>query len=165
MPQPTGAIELLSRDDDNVVVLWRKSVLVQSRRGPLTSAALRHVGQSIRAIAGTERPIGVFLVVEPSAPVPGDEARIAQRKLIDDMLAHENLRLAAVILGEDIASTMNRSAGRLVAMGKAHMKRFSDVDEAIAWLVPEMAALNLNIRASELLAVLEHCRKIEPETP
>jgi hypothetical protein len=155
---PAGATEVLLKDADGTMVLWRRSVLVQVRRGQLTAEVLQRAGAALRPLLREGHPLGALFVLEPTAAVPTDEIRAMQASLLDELTAHAPMRMAAVILGEGVTPSLNRSAGRLVAMGKRSLQRFSDERAGEAWLAAQLSALGAQVTAEDLAAVVRQAR-------
>lgn len=152
--QGLGPIHAVVLDSDSTVAVWRKNILVQVRRGRLTPATLAPAAEVFARLGAAGQPAGGLMVVEPSAPLPDDQVRKAQRETIESLMAHPLARMAAAVLGEDTTSKLQRSAGRLVALGNPKVQRFHTVPLAAAWLSAEMGPLGFVVQTSDLVALV-----------
>jgi hypothetical protein len=157
---PQGPLELLSRDEGGVVILWRRSFLIQVRQGELKSSLYARVKPPVVECLDVGAAFGALLVVEAGAPIANDEVRQAQKQFMTDIASRPSMRIAAVMLGHDVQSTLHRSVGRLVAAGNPHVQRFETVASGAAWLAKELAPLGLSVKPNELVAMVEHVRQI-----
>ena len=161
MVLPSGQLEVLVHDAASVVVLWRRTVLVQYRRGELTLDALQRIGASLRVIIAAGRPLGALLVVEGGAPVPSESARARQRSLVQEILKHPGLRMAPVVRGDDLMAGLNRSAGRLVGMGhKDQIFHGTEPAAGAAWLAAQLTELGAVVRTQDIQGLFEHCIEV-----
>lgn len=152
-------LEIWLDDDANTAGVWRKSVLVQARRGALDPRLFLQ-GEAFLDDARRSRvPVGMLAVVEAGAPLPSQEVRRQQRALIDRFGAYEQARIAAVVLGDDVGASLARSAARLVGVANPRIERFVEVTPAVSWLAHELSALGLPTRASELFGAIEAARR------
>ena len=157
MTTPTQLV-LFSRGPDGVFALWRRSIVLQVRRGALTLATLESAASVLRGATVSGRPLGALLVVEAGAPLPGGDVREVQRVLLRDLGAHEHVRVAPVILGDDVTAALQRSAGRLVAVGNPRVQRFETIPSAAGWLASELTGLGAPLSSTELVLAVEQLR-------
>jgi hypothetical protein len=161
---PPRAIAMLAHDEDGSVGLWRQRILLQVRRLTLPLPLLRRMQREIIAIAGSGTPTGVLIVIEAGARMLTEEVRQAQRVMIEEIAALPTVRIAPVILGDDVPSAMNRTAGRVLAMGSPRVRRFTALPPAAAWLASELEAMGASVPVPDLLAAMAQLREL-PETP
>jgi hypothetical protein len=159
MPVPEGNTRILLHDADGTYALWRESVVLQVRSGRLTSQALQAIEPPLRALLNSGRPAGFLLVIEPGAPIPGDDVRPRQRALLETFLGKPTMRMAPIMLGDDVAASLARSAGRLVAVGNPNIQRFTTVVAGAQWLARELAAIGSRVSAAELVTAIERLRE------
>ena len=161
---PLRAIALLAHDEDGSVGIWRQRILLQVRRLTLPLPLLRRITREIIALAASGAPTGVLIVVEAGARMLPEEVRQAQRVMIEEIVALPTVRIAPVILGDDVPSTMNRTASRVLAMGSPRIRRFTALPPAAAWLASELEAIGASVPVPDLLEAMAQLREL-PEAP
>jgi hypothetical protein len=160
MRSPRGELELWFHDAAGTVGTWR-GVLLQCRRGALDPRIFPRAEEYARDAQRRGAPIALLALLEPGAPLPSQELRRAQREQVDRWASYERARIAAVVLGDDVASTLSRSASRMIGVASPRIERFAELPKASTWLAQELTALGAPrpSRASELLATIEDLRR------
>ncbi len=169
------AAEILMDDRHGALVVWRGSVLLQTRSGQLDPKALT-LGQGFAQRAQRAgRPVGFLAVLEPGAPLPSAELRQRQREAVESFGRYELARIAAAILGEDTTASLSRSSGRLLGPGNPRIQRFDTLRPAVSWLAQELTTLAAahpataeRVRPTDLYEAIEQVRRMpqrHKETP
>lgn len=156
-----GELELWFDDADGTVGTWR-GVLLQCRRGALDPRIFARADEYARDAQRRGASIALLALLEPGAPLPSQELRRAQREQVDRWSSYDKARIAAVILGDDVASTLSRSASRMIGVASPRIERFSELPRASTWLAQELTSLSgaRPFRASELLGAIEDLRRV-----
>jgi hypothetical protein len=126
-------------------------VFFQVRRGELSAddiermkaAAFRHRGRVERGLR-----YGAMFLTGPSASIPIEAVRAKQRVVVAEMLGDPRIRMAVVVVGESVDSTMLRSASRGVVPSHPQLRVFANPDNACEWLGQELAASPTAIAAA-----------------
>lgn len=155
-------LEVLHLDEENTVAELRRKALLHVRRGALTEAVLALVAETIERLCRTEKCLGVLVVLEPGCPVVAPSLRPQQKETVERIVARANLRMAPVVLGQDVVSSLNRSAGRMVLAGHPRVRNHTVLAEAAAWLAEELTPLGFSLTVKDLEAALATLRKLEP---
>ncbi len=157
--------EFLAHDSDGILAIWRQRVVLQVRRGTLPLALLYRIRSSIRALAASGKPVGALLVVEAGASMLPEETRKEQKTVVEEFASFPTARIAPVILGSDVPSTMNRTAGRLLAFGNPRIGRFLDIPTAATWLAAELEPLGFTVTSNDLVTIMEQLRELAKTPP
>jgi len=132
------ALQVHHQDEHNVVASWR-NVFVQLRRGRLTGPDVErftHLALALRErIPGAA---GAFLLVEQSAVVPEEDARVLQRNFIRRLASDTKMHVASVIEGDGVQTMLKRTVARTLIVANPRVKIFATVDPAVAYLAPQV---------------------------
>ena len=125
-------------------------VFFQVRRGLLTEEALGRIhaaGLRHRARAPRDQNHGMLMLTEPGSLIPAESVRLKQRGIVTDLLKDPRVRMAVVIVGEDIDATMLRSVSRGVVRSHPRLHIFSEPDEACDWIAREVGLAAADVRS------------------
>jgi hypothetical protein len=128
-------MRVLHTDADNVFVS-EGSLLVQVRKGTMTHATLDVVERHVGGMTESNRPVGMLVVFEEGAVVPGPDVRRRQQEMVKRALARPGLHVAVAMLATGIKGTMMRTIGRTMSLGASRVANFSSIENAAAWLAP-----------------------------
>lgn len=129
----------------------RRGILTEDVMGRIHAAGLRHRARSPRDVRQ-----GMILLTEPGALIPTEAVRTKQRTIVTDTLKDPRVRIAVVVVGDDLDATLLRSVSRGVVRTHPQLHIFSDPDEACDWIASEVATsaadLKAGLRAARELA-------------
>ena len=147
-------VEVFS-DAGSAVALVEERVLVQVRWGELTVRTVEAIGAEARKAMARDARTGALLVQEATAVVPDGDAREVQRRVIGELVkGNPGLRIAAVVLGNDIGARLRRSMGRMLAIGDKRFGHFEAVADATAWLSREIGGAPTAAQLQEAVTAL-----------
>lgn len=141
-------------DRDNCLAL-SGPIAFQVRGGVLTEATVTSMMREIeRNILHHPRGAALFAVLEPGAPVVAEPLRELQRHAIAEVAAKHPFLTAVAVLGDDVASTMQRAATRsaLVRMGLGKMHTSGKIPDLVAWVHKELSELGVKAPATTEIA-------------
>ncbi len=137
-------------------------VLVQVRSGELTEEGLEQIAEHLHAIIpGLDGPCGYISVLEAGAALPDATIRRRQRDLVTQSLEGREARVAVVIEGSGVSTTLFRAATRMIVPGHGAIRIVSNVRDAIEWV----RGLLPHARGSDLLAAIEVGRQSTGANP
>jgi hypothetical protein len=119
----------------------RRGLLTEEDLGRIHAAGLRH-----RARFPRDQKQGMLLLTEPGSLIPAESVRLKQRSIVNDLLKDPRVRMAVVIVGEDIDATMLRSVSRGVVRSHPQLHIFSNPDEACDWIASEVGLAASDVR-------------------
>lgn len=146
-------------DEANTAAVWRDTVLLQCRRGPLDPRIFEKGEVFFERARAKDAPGALLSVVEAGAPMVSQDLRSLQRGAVDRLGAYAKARVAPVFLGDDLTASLARSSARLLGVSNPRIQRFQAIAPAVAWLTQELTALGAPLRAADLLAALEKVRR------
>lgn len=164
MPGGAPPLENVLREGGSIHGSFR-GVFFQVRRGELTednlgrihAAGLRHRARMPRDVRQ-----GMLLLTESTSTIPTDAVRAKQRVIVGDLLKDPRVRMAVVIVGENIDATMLRSVSRGVVRTHPQLHIFAEPDDACDWLAREIGAPAQEIRAGIAAARARAARDLDP---
>jgi len=131
--------------DEGSVVLRRDRVVVQSRRGVLTEAALDAVHSALEAMrAESTMPIALLVVLERDAPPPPPKLRERMRRFLPELAATPDVWTAIVVAPGGMSASLMR--GARVPVGRVHSA--STVERACRWLTSATGVVATELRTA-----------------
>ncbi|APR79335.1 Hypothetical protein A7982_04682 [Minicystis rosea] len=153
-----GSFEALYRDADHTLAA-ATPLLIQVRRGAMTLEALTIIDRRIRELrartVGPGARVCVVAVLEEGAPVVRDDVRVAQRRVVHSLLEGVDARMAVVVVGDGIGSTLQRTVARGIAFANPRVRIVKAPEEAATWMAPHAGAT-----AAEVRSAVEHARTL-----
>lgn len=128
-------MRVLHADADNVFVS-EGSLVVQVRKGTMTHATLDVVERHVVGMTESNRPVGMLVVFEETAVVPGADVRKRQQEIVKRSLARPGVHVAVAMLATGIKGTMLRAISRTMSLGVSRVATFSSLETGAAWLAP-----------------------------
>jgi len=162
-----SANEILMDDAHGALVVWRGTVLLQTRCGELQPRALTLGHAFAQRAQRAGRSVGFLAVLEAGAPLASAELRQQQRDAVESFGRYELARIAAAILGDDTTASLSRSSGRLLGHGNPRIQRYDALRPAVSWLAQELTSLAIahpdageRVRPTELYEAIEQVRRM-----
>jgi hypothetical protein len=130
----TAPPDIIERNNDHVLALWSRTVIVVWSH-ETTVSAVRRLGEHLLARAtAVGQPVGLFMVVEESAPLPSSDAR----SMSAVVLRKAKLAFSAVTFeGSGFRAAMVRAVvtgiGMLAKQPYPH-QAFARLEDAAAWV-------------------------------
>lgn len=155
-----GNLTVMQQDAEGIFALWRRKLLVQVRRGKLTVAAMKQLEVALDRHGAPQDLQGILSVVEPGAQLLTEEARVYQKAMMERFMRRPDIRMAAVVLGDDVVAGLMRSSGRLIQVGNQRIQKFSQMAPALGWLHQEMVADRHRPSVQDLAVLVEHVRDL-----
>lgn len=152
-------LEIWLDDEANTAAVWRETVLVQVRRGPLDPRLFERGEGFFEGARARDVPVGLLSVVEAGAPMVSQDVRSLQRGAVDRLGAYAKARVAPVFLGDDLTASLARSSARLLGVSNPRIQRFQAIAPAVAWMGHELTALGAFVHGADLLAAVETVRR------
>ena len=84
-----------------------------------------------------------------------EDVRGTQRRTINAMFEKADVRIAVVVVGEGLVSTLQRTVARGVALTSRRARIVKWPEEASAWIAP-----HLGVGAAEVRAVIDRARAL-----
>lgn len=131
------ALEVKHQAEGNAVALLDARVLLFTRSGRLTAAAL----DAVEALAthcvpaATQRaPVGAMAIVDGDAGLSDNRLLERQRALLRSLKAAPHVSFAFCVGGDSIQAIAMRAVVRVFVLGSASMRMFTDAPTAAEWL-------------------------------
>lgn len=159
MQSKDSGLEIWLDDEGNTAGVWRETVMIQVRRGPLDPRVFERGETFFEGARKKGAAVALLSVVEAGAPMVSQDVRSLQRSAVDRLSAYASARVAAVFLGDDLTASLARSSARLLAVSNPRVQRFQLIAPALTWLAQELGALSTPIRAADVLVALETLRR------
>jgi hypothetical protein len=154
---PPDALEVLFSDSDNTIAR-SKDVMFQVRVGTMTHQRLAAIEQAVRLSRAQHGGVlGALIVMEDTAEVPPPDVRVAQRALVEDLLAESGVRVGIVIPGRGVKSMLLRTVLRTGFAWSRTVKISSTVEEGAQWIAE---GSNGALQTAALAALGERVREI-----
>lgn len=131
------ALSVAHRSDGNAVGVLDDRVLLFVRSAKLTSVALNAVEATVAnhvASASAARPVGALAVVPGNAGLSDNALLERQRALLFGLKAKPHVYFAFCVVGEGVQSIAMRAAVRVLVIGAARMRLFTEPAESAQWL-------------------------------
>ncbi len=159
MPKKSSELEIVLDDDGNTAAVWRGTVFLQTRRGPLDARVFEKGETFFQLALEKGAPAGLLSVVEAGAPMVTQDLRTLQRTSVDRLGAYVRARVAAVFLGDDLTASLSRSSARLLGVANPRIQRFQLVPPAVSWITQELTSLGCSFRSADLLTAIDTVRR------
>jgi hypothetical protein len=153
-----GFLTVLQHDAEGIFALWRRKILIQVRRGKLTVPAMQALEAALDRHGASQELLAIFSVVEPGAQLLTEEARAHQKAMMERFMCRPEIRMAAVVLGDDVVANLMRSSGRLILVGNQRIQKFSQLAPALGWLHQELVADRNRPSLQDLASLVDHVR-------
>lgn len=151
---PTESSPILFDVSGNVLAR-HESVLVQVRSGPLKMETFLALTSSVRGLIHTATgKLGFIGVIEKNAGVVSSDVRARQREFVSSILERREVRMAIVILGDDVGATMRRTMARMLVPGHGQVRICATVAEACSSI-----ATHTSVPTRKLEELVEVARK------
>lgn len=135
------ALEVKHRAEGNAVALLDGRVLLFTRNGRLTSAALDAIEELATSRARTataHEPVGALAIVNGDAGLSDNWLLERQRELLRSLKATPHLSFAFCVVGESVQAIAMRAVVRVFVLGSTGMRMFTEPSSAAQWLAPRV---------------------------
>ena len=131
-----GSLSVLLEVGGNVLAR-HGSVIVQVRTGALSHEVFGALVANVRRLTPHKPgPIGMLAVIEADAEVVETEVRARQKDFVTRLLERPEVRMAVVVVGDDVAASMRRTMARMLVPSNERLRACGDVEEGCAFVGP-----------------------------